>query len=228
MNKRRTLISITAAFIILLPVLSHAQSDWRPYSHPYFDLNLTSEQIGQIQKLELEFRKEVLPLETKLDARAMELRSFYAYRATGEKIEAKLEQIKKIEIELDKKYAAHNNQIRELLTEKQKEIFDRYEGLGIDLGRMYAMDYGRRYGPAYGRGYGYLGRGWDRDYGPAYGRGWNRGYGRGYGPGYGRFHRGYYGRGYEFGRGWNRGYGMGRGYWCPYYRRGTTGRFRNW
>ena len=173
------------------------------------------------------------------------------YNSAFKKIDA-------LEMELEKKYMAHENQIRALLTEEQKALFDQWGGLGYELERMGlgmnpGMGFSRGYA-GYGRGYSGYGRGYagyGRGY-AGYGRG-NAGYGRGYagygrgyagyGRGYGTYGKGYsgYGRGYAgygrgfgqgwnrgMGRGWGRGPGMGRGYWCPWYQQGMFNRLRNW
>jgi len=253
MTKGRFIVTLLGAFIIISALPGFAQRDW--YSDPdlYYDLDLTSEQIDQMQKLELEFRKRILPLEIKLDTLYYELRSLEMDGANQAKIEAKLDQIDKKHLELDKEFMEHDTRIHNLLTEEQRVLYDRFADPGLDPRGLEGMDYDRWYDPGYGREYGRLygrrydrsrgygrvygynrgygyGRGYSRDYGrhlygygPGYGRGY--GYGRGsYGRGYAGDYRGYYGRGYGYGR----GPGWGRGYRCPYYWRPRYDRYRDW
>jgi Spy/CpxP family protein refolding chaperone len=239
-KKERVILSVAViAFMMVFAIPGFAQREWGPAPNPYTNLNLTTDQITQIQKLQLEFRKAILPLQVKLDQYDLEVRSLYAQGADESQIEAKINQIEKIDLELENKFMEHNRRIRDLLSDEQKFLFDRYGGIDLVLGAI--DDAG--YGLDYGRGFGYYGRGTGFFYGRGYGRGYKMGYGSGYGYGYGPGSvRGYganYGRGYGYyGRGTGRGYGLGysqaygyaggygRGYWCPYWR-GRAGRFRN-
>jgi hypothetical protein len=205
---------------------------------PNTGMNLTSDQIIKIRELTLKFQEEIMPMETELDNLYMQLDSL-SYGSTDQtKFNAINKKITALEIELEKKHMAHENQIRDLLTEEQKVLFDQWGGMGLGLETMGGMDpamgygrgyagYGRGFGRGYGRGFAGYGRGFGRGY-TGYGRGY-AGYGRGY-AGYGRGYAGY-GRGYAgYGRGYGRGWGggMGRGYWCPWNRQGMLNRFRNW
>jgi len=206
---------VIAVGLFLISTLPGFAQRRLPGMDPYYDydLELTSEQIQQIEEMELKFQKEILPLESDLDMQYLEMRRMIAQNEEQAKIDAKLDRIDKMEIELDQKYQAHRTRIRDLLTDRQKMLFDEQGGLGMGLG----WNYGRGYAPGYGRGYGL---GYGRGYAPGYGRSYGLGYGRGYAPGYGKdysvpYNRGYglgYGRG--LGRGWGRG--VGRGYWCPW------------
>jgi hypothetical protein len=199
---------VIAVCLFLISALPGFAQRRLPRMDPYYDydLELTSEQIQQIEEMELKFQQEILPLESDLDMQYLEMRRMIAQNEEQAKIDAKLDRIDKMEIEIDQKYQAHQTRIRDLLTDRQKMLFDEQGGLGMGLG----WDYRRGYAPGYGRGYG---RGYGGGYAPGYGRGLGRGYGlgygRGYGPGYGRW----YGPGYErgYGLGYGRGYGLGYG-----------------
>jgi adenylosuccinate synthase len=104
----------------------------------------------RIEEMRFQFEKEILPLETKLQTHYSELRLMYAKNQEQAKIDAKLNQIDKMEIELERRFEAHQMNIRNLLTDEQKMLFDQEGGFGMGLG----MDYGRGYGQYYGRGYG--------------------------------------------------------------------------
>jgi hypothetical protein len=82
--------------------------------------------------------------------------------------------MEKLNLELEQKYLAHRDQIREILTDEQKVMFDRWGGLGLGFGRMGGMGLGLGYGPGVGRGFN---RGWGRGF--ESGRGWRRSPGMG-------------------------------------------------
>jgi len=249
--KKSIAIGIFVAFMLTLVLPGLAQRNWQPRMSPTAGMNLTSEQIAKIQKLTLEFQKDILPMETQLQALYTEVGPLPYGDTEQAKFNAAFKKIDALEMELEKKYMGHDNQIRALLTEEQKAFFDQWGGLGYGLERMgLGMDlgmgfgrgyagYGQGYG-AYGRGYAGYGRGVGRGY-ASYGRGVGRGYAgydrgyAGYGQGYGAYGRGVagYSRGYGqgwnrgMGRSWGRGPGMGRGSWCPWYQQGMFNRFRN-
>ena len=94
-------------------------------------------------------------------------------RADPKEIEAATKALDGVEIKLDKAYLDHRNEVRALLNEEQKILFDRYGGLGkgLDLGEN------PRWGMRQGRARAF---GWDLGMGPGYGAGWGRGQGRGF------------------------------------------------
>jgi hypothetical protein len=179
-------------------------------------MNLTSEQITKIQELTREFQKDILPMETQLQTLYMQVGPLPYRDAEQAKFNAAFKKIDTLEMEMEKRYVAYENQIRALLTEEQNAFFDQWGGIGYELERMgLGMDLGMGFGRNYA------------DYGRGY-AGFGRGYGQGRGRGYAGFGRGYtgYGRGYtNYGRGtagYGRGYtGYGRGY--ANYGRGTAG-----
>lgn len=157
----------------------------------YYDLNLTREQIEKINRLELELEKELLSLFYKLRSNYLELDNLEAQRNPDRtKIEKILDDIYKLEDEIQKKEISNEEKISGLLTEDQRAVLDSYYG------------YGRGY---FGRGVGRFGRG-NYGYGlSSYGAMTGRNY---WGRGAGRQGRGYYG----YGRGISRGYERNRGY----------------
>jgi Spy/CpxP family protein refolding chaperone len=171
MKKGIIIFGVLIAFVLISALPSQAQRYWRQGARPGYGLDLTEEQLAKIQDMRLEFQKECLPLRTKLQTLYLEMRSLSFKDAEQAKMDAKAEQIDKLEMELEEMYKAHQNQICDLLTDKQKAVFDRWGGLGLGMGP----------GMGFGRGYG---RGWSK--GP--GQGWNRGMGGAWtrGPGMGR------------------------------------------
>jgi len=167
-------IQISVIIVVILMLISGSTSWAQRYPRSrmmYFNgLDLTEEQINKIQEKRLDFQKEILELRTQLQGQYLALRSLNLKGEPQEKIDDKISQIEKLSLELEQKYLAHRDQIRELLTDEQKAMFDRWGGLGLGFGRMDGMGSGLGYGRGIGRGFD---RGW--------GRGWSRGPGMGMG-----------------------------------------------
>jgi hypothetical protein len=183
-------------------------------------MDLTEEQLAKIQDFRLAFHKAILPLQSTIQTHYLQLRTLYAKNTEQGIIDEKIAQIDKLEIEMEQMFMDHQEQVRNLLTDEQKALFDQWGGLGLG---MAGMGFGMGPGMGYGRGFG-------RGFGAGFGRGFGRGFG-GYGRGYAGYGRGYagYGRGYAgYGRGWFRGQGMGRGYWCPWFQQRRSFRPFNW
>jgi len=142
-------------------------------------VDLTDEQFDRIQDLRLAFQDEIRSLETKWSKLDLELDRM---SRKGQNLDAKLKELDSLELEMDKKWEEHQAQVRSLLTDDQKVLFDRFGGLGLGAGWGPGGDIGldprRGLRMGAGRGLGY-GRS------PGLGRA-SRGYGRyrGYGRGY--------------------------------------------
>lgn len=201
MKKGVLILSVLAAFVLTTAMPGQAQRYWQQRMRPGFGMDLTEEQISQIQEMRLAFHKEILPLQSQIQTHYLELRGLYLKDTEQEKIDAKLAQIDKLEQDLDEKFLAHQNQVRELLTDEQKAVFDRWGGLGLGMGGM-----GFGMGPRMRGGRGFAG--FNRGLARSFGRGFDRGFSRG------------------AGRAWMRG--MGRGYRCPWYRPERFRMMRNW
>jgi len=204
MRKNILIIAIGLIFIMSISQVLLAQGYYRDNLYrqrdfDYYDLKLTESQLKKIDELELNLEKEISPLLSKLRVKELEYRQLY-YRANPDeqKIEAKINEMTKIEDAIMEKEKSYDEGIRNLLTKEQKATLDSYYG-NSRYGRGY---YGQGHGRGYGRGY----------YGQGQGRlGWSnlRGYGRGYNDGM-RLGRGPCGRG--LGRYLWRNYGNGRGW----------------
>jgi Spy/CpxP family protein refolding chaperone len=178
MKKSIIIFGILIAFVLMAALPGQAQRSWRQGIRPAYGMNLTEEQLARIQDVRLEFQKTCLPLRTQLQTLYLELRSLSLEGAEQAKMDAKTEQIDKLEMEMEKMFTAHQNQIRDLLTDEQKTVFDQWGGLGLG---MRGMGIGMGLGMGYGRGFG---RAWDRGFGQGWGRGMGRAWARG--PGMGR------------------------------------------
>jgi Spy/CpxP family protein refolding chaperone len=202
MKKGIIIFGILIAFMLISSLPGQAQRYWWQGMQPSYGMDLTEEQLAKIQEMRLAFYKTILPLQSQIQTHYLELRSMYSKDVEQAQIDARMAQIDKLELDLEQMFVDHQNQIRGLLTEEQKAIFDRWGGLGLGMrGMGLGMGLGMGYG--YGRG---LGRG--------FGRAWNRGFGQGWGRG--------------MGRAWSRGPGRGRGFWCPWYQQRRPYRPRDW
>jgi len=212
---------ISFAFIVSLLFISqqlfaqrYNRNNPRIYNDPY-DLNLTQKQLEKMDKLELDLEKSLSPLFSRLRTNYLKLDELELQRSPDNtKIDKVWEEIYTLEEEIERKEIAHEKNIRGLLTEDQRAVFDSYNGYGIGAGRGY-----------YGPGQGGMGNGNGAGYGSNY-----LGRGQGYysrGQGVGRLGQGYYGQGRGNGAGYGSNYsGRGQGY----YSRGQgvargTGRF---
>ena len=207
--KKAIIIGFLFAFVLIAALPGQAQRYWRQEMGPSYGMNLTEQQLTKIQEMRLEFHKAILPLQSQIQTQYLELRGMYNKNTEQAEIETKMAEIDKLEMELEQMFMDHQSQIRDLLTDEQKVVFDQWGGLGLGmegmgLGMGPGMGYGRGFGRSNGRGY----RGYARNY-AGYGRGFSQGWGRG------------------MARAWNRGPGMGRGYWCPWYRQGMFNRIQN-
>jgi len=192
---------ISFAFIISFIFLSqqlfaqrYYRNNPRIYNDPY-DLNLTQKQLEKMDKLEIELEKSLSPLFSKLRTNYFKLDELELQRSPDHtKIDKAWEEIYTLEEEIEKKEIAHEENIRGLLTEDQRAVFNSYYGYGMGTGRGY-----------YGRGQGGMGQGYGRGGGSGSGYGSNYlGRGQGYysrGRGIGTLGQGYYGRGIARGTG---------------------------
>ncbi len=110
------------------------------------DLNLTSEQIKQIEEYRVEFRKQQIDLRADLQKLRLELQVLLKADNPDQKaIDKQLEKIQVKELAMEKLRVAHHLQVRELLTDEQKVLFDQHSfGRGMygdgERGRGYGRD----------------------------------------------------------------------------------------
>lgn len=140
------------------------------YRNPYCQLalNLTPEQVNEINALRLQFQKENSEIMNKLYQCRLDLRSMRfgdTYDETA--VNAKIDEFSKIQAQLQKKMLADSEKIKNILTKEQKALLG---NTGLSFGLL-----------PNGRGIGCLG------FGP--------GTGRGFGAGMGMGRRGMMGRG---------------------------------
>jgi hypothetical protein len=194
-NMKQKSVWTVGLFLGLLTALSvTGMAQWRrPGTWPDPGLNLTDEQLAKIQEVRLAFVERIAPLRMQWQKELVNLDSLTMKGAGQTELEAANEALDKIEAELEKAYQDHRDEVRNLLNDEQRALFDRYGGLGLGLGWGANARWGMR-------------PGWGRGFGPGWGPGLRQGYRFGWGPGMGLGFRGPWGR------------GPGRGYFCPWFR----------
>ncbi|MBC7185767.1 MAG: Spy/CpxP family protein refolding chaperone [Calditrichaeota bacterium] len=136
----RHTLSIAAAALLVLSALLTGQpafSQEKPAEGPglaamYCHIpNLTDEQKQKIEQLHQAFLKEIQPLRNQLRSERFALMSLKTANNPDQKaINAKIDALAKLRADLEKKQVAHRLQIRNLLTDEQKAVFDARPGCG--------------------------------------------------------------------------------------------------
>ncbi len=125
-----------------MPLMSQKASE-KPMMHQKMtqemscqnQLNLTEEQQEKIQKMKLQHQKEMLALQTELKTKKLDLRALKTEKADSATINAKIDEIAEAQAAIQKKAFAHHMEIRNILTDEQKEIFDKMpHSCGMTLG----------------------------------------------------------------------------------------------
>ncbi|MCR4437626.1 MAG: Spy/CpxP family protein refolding chaperone [bacterium] len=134
----RHTLSIAATVLLVLAALSSWQpafSQEKPAQGPglaamYCHIpNLTDEQKQKIEQLHRAFLKEMAPLRNQLRSERFALMSLKTANNPDQKaINAKIDAIAKLRADIEKKQVAHRLQIRSLLTDEQKAVFDARPG----------------------------------------------------------------------------------------------------
>ena len=158
-------------------------------------LNLSQEQINKINDIQLKFQNENLDLISDLQKKNIELQNLLMVQPVDRNASNyKIEEINKLQAELQKKVLSQNEKLRNVLTDEQKAV---YGNTAAAPGML-----------MYGRGIACAGLG-------LYGRGAGLGMGRRgmIGAGMGFYGRGYAGWGGRGPCGMGLGRGAGRGWW---------------
>ena len=186
-------LRLTFYFIITFLLLSASplMAQWNRTSRGFFPgINLTSEQMDKVQDLRLQFLKKTIPLRVELQTRYLELRNLLYKESSQDLIDGANNEIALLQEQMEARFQDHQNDIKAILTGEQRELFERWGGLG--------------FGGSNGMGYGFAG---------GYGRGFGRGGGAGFGPGRGAgMGRGW---GMNTAAGFNQGFRFNRGWRCP-------------
>jgi len=177
MPKSKQAVLLSLGLILAIAAAGQAQMR-RPgtWSDMDFALTLTDEQLEKIQDIQLAFQEEILPLRMKWQKTQLSLDTMVAKGADESRLDAQIETLNEVDMELEKKYLGYRAQIRNVLTEKQRVMFDRSGSLG--LGRNWDFALRPRWGMRSGLA-GDFGRACDSGMGRGFRSGWGRGLGRG-------------------------------------------------
>ncbi len=152
--------------------------------------------MDKVQDLRLQFQKKTIPLRVELQTRYLELRNLLYKESSQDLIDGANNEIALLQEQMEARFQDHQNDIKAILTGEQRELFERWGGLGF--GGSNGMGYG--FAGGYGRGFG---RGGGAGFGPGRGAGMGRGWGMNTAAGFNQ--------GFRF----NRGVGFNRGWRCP-------------
>jgi len=124
MNKVKKVLAGTLIALLLLGGVGTAFAWESPRKPPRnrgaVDLNLSEEQIKELQELSLKRRKEMLELRYTLQAKQLELQTLLLTKEPDEaKINSKVEEIGKLRTDIQKKALEYRNQVRKILTPEQ-------------------------------------------------------------------------------------------------------------
>ena len=160
-----------------------------PYANYPNLLNLTQEQINKLNEIQTKFQSENAALLNNMNQKNLELQALIMSQTTDQTVlSAKIDEINKIQAEIQKKVLAYTDDVRNILTEQQKAIVNSNNlGYGWAL-NPYSNGLGFGLRAGYGTGIGYWGyQSYGRNVmgGPRLGRG-PCGMGLGRGGGWGR------------------------------------------
>lgn len=144
MKKRTLLLGCAVAIMVAFPLLAQdvdkIESEFEGgkkiikihKGEPLDPLNLTVEQNKEFKKLDLKFKKETLSLRNEVEIKRLEQEvELDAEKPNLTKINTLIDDIHKLEAEIEKKQIAINLQKRDLLTPEQKKVWhDMPHGLG--------------------------------------------------------------------------------------------------
>ena len=105
-------------------------------------LDLSEEQKTQMEKLQLDFQKESLPVVNQLKEKGVQLSTFITENADQAKSEKLIDEIGDLRVAFDKLRLKMHFEKRELLTDDQKIKFDTHFGNLFAQGGRYFKPYG--------------------------------------------------------------------------------------
>ena len=108
------------------------------------ELNLTTEQLGQINQLRITYQAQCIELQADLQKLQLELRGLMQVERTNQKaIDATLAKMANQRQTLNQVWVQHRLEVRALLTNEQRVLFDaRPLGTGPGMGRGYGRGLG--------------------------------------------------------------------------------------
>lgn len=139
MKARNVIILLVAAVFVFGSVAAYAQrgmgqgqgkkDDDRGFGRGfgqgmYNNLDLTADQIKQVQSIRLEAKKKLIPLQSDLELARIDLHEAIRSGATQSAVDAKIDAMSNIRSQMQKIRVGQMIQFRNLLTDEQKEKFD--------------------------------------------------------------------------------------------------------
>lgn len=136
MKMKIAMSSLIMAFALMIqPLMAQQQHDCKGHQHRLGDEkgqlhkcaipNLTAEQEKQIEQLKLKHQKEMLPLRNALREKHARMQTLEtAEKADMAAINKTIDEIATIKTDMQKKRAAHRQEIRNVLNEEQRLVFD--------------------------------------------------------------------------------------------------------
>ena len=183
MKKKFVIISLVALFVVGVISVAFSQGYGRRgksgsgvANWEKTELNLTKEQLEEIQPLRANLDEETLQLRNEMQIKALEYQQLWtADELDEEAIVAKSKEISDLKDQLQEKMIRHRLDIAKVLTKEQRASFAQTGRFGRGRGSMHG-------GGGYGRGQMHGGRG--SRYSQMHGRG-------GFGPGFGAWQQGH-------------------------------------
>lgn len=154
MKKSLTLFSISLILVSysFLSAQSPGWAPWCPWNNYTSRLNLTSGQKVKFENLQLNFIKEIIPIQNHLTSKSLELRTLL-FKSTPDNtaIIIKQKEISVLQQKFQEKILDYRLEALGILTTEQIVLLPSDCCLGINLGRGYGTGFGRGYGRGFGR-----------------------------------------------------------------------------
>jgi Spy/CpxP family protein refolding chaperone len=93
--------------------------------------NLSEEQKGKLEKLNLDHQKMMITAKAEMEKQALEMKALMKDPVDVKKAEAKIDEMAKMHADMQKKCLAHCLAVRALLTAEQKAKFDEMDCCGM-------------------------------------------------------------------------------------------------
>lgn len=126
MKEKMFIFSLIGLFLLTSGLLAQPRGKTRKSGPRMMQvLDLTAEQETKMQEIRLKFRKETLPLRTKLQSLRGDLKlEMTAEKFDEGKVEKIVEQMQEVRTEMQMKRILHKQAVREILTPEQRVKFD--------------------------------------------------------------------------------------------------------
>jgi Spy/CpxP family protein refolding chaperone len=117
-------------------------------------LELTAEQLKQVEEFKFEMKKKLIPLQADLKLARLELHEMMSGDASADVLDKKIDEIGAIETKIQKITIRHKLQFRDILTDEQKKKCGSMPGFGHGFGKGHGACGGGKGGHGFGAGCG--------------------------------------------------------------------------